>query len=119
MRVIVNPRHEPHAPPGEVENGTVIPCYELPARMTAIRTALEPAGGYTFEEPQAGNEEAVATVHDPAYIAYIRETGAEIRRARGSTPKVQWPTVFPYGPNPRAAGNRALRGQFCFDTYTP
>ncbi len=119
MRVILNPKHEPHAPPLEVEDGNVIPCYESPARLAAIRTALEAAGGYTFEEPLTATEEAVAAVHDPAYIAYLRETAAELRRARGSTPKVQWPTVFPYGPNPRAGGNRALRGQFCFDTYTP
>jgi acetoin utilization deacetylase AcuC-like enzyme len=119
MRVIQNPKHEAHAPPGEVENGAVIACYECPARLTAIRAALEAAGGHTFEEPQAAAEEAIAAVHDPAYIAYIRETAAELRRARGSTPKVQWPTVFPYGPNPRSGGNRANRGQFCFDTYTP
>lgn len=119
MRVIVNPRHESHAAPGEVENGAVIPCYECPPRVAAIRAALEAAGGHAFEEPPAAVEEAVAAVHDPAYVAYLRETAAELRRARGSTPKVQWPTVFPYGPSPRAAGNRALRGQFCFDTYTP
>jgi acetoin utilization deacetylase AcuC-like enzyme len=119
MRVILNPKHESHAPPGEVENGAVIPCYECPGRLTAIRTALEAAGDYTFEEPPAAADETIAAIHDPAYIAYLRETSAELRRARGSTPKVQWPSVFPYGPNPRAAGNRALRGQFCFDTYTP
>ncbi len=119
MRVILNPKHDAHAPPNEIENGIVIPCYECPARLTAIRTTLEAVGGHTFEEPPTCSEEAVATIHDPGYIAYLRETSAEIRRSRGSTPKVQWPTVFPYGPNPRAAGNRALRGQFCFDTYTP
>jgi acetoin utilization deacetylase AcuC-like enzyme len=119
MRVILNPKHEPHAPPGEIENGNFIPCYECPARLTAIRTALDASGGFTFEEPPAASEEAIATVHDPAYIAYIRETAAEIRRARGSTPKVQFPTVFPYGLQPKAGGNRALRGQYCFDTYTP
>lgn len=119
MRVIENPRHESHAPPGEVENGAVIPCYECPPRQTAIRAALEAAGGYTFEEPPPADEAAIAAIHDPAYIAYLRETSAELRRARGTTPKVQWPTVFPYGPAPRATGNRAWRGQFCFDTYTP
>ncbi|MCE9563614.1 MAG: histone deacetylase family protein [Planctomycetes bacterium] len=119
MRVILNPKHEAHAPPGEIENGLLIPCYECPARLTVIRTALETAGGHTFEEPPVCSEDAIATIHDPAYITYLRETAAEIRRARGSTPKVQFPTVFPYGPNPRAGGNRALRGRFCFDTYTP
>jgi acetoin utilization deacetylase AcuC-like enzyme len=119
MRVIQNPKHESHSPPGEVENGAVIPCYESPGRLVAIRSALEAVGGYIFEEPPVATDEAIATVHDPAYIAYLRETSAELRRARGNTPKAQWPTVFPYGPHPRAAGNRALRGQFCFDTYTP
>ncbi|HVL14101.1 MAG TPA: histone deacetylase family protein [Gemmata sp.] len=119
MRVILNPRHEPHAPPGEVENGAVIPCYECPPRLHAIRAALEADGGHSFEEPPAAPEEALAAVHDPAYVAYLRDTAAEIRRARGSTPRIQWPTVFPYGPNPRATGNRALRGRYCFDTYTP
>ena len=119
MRVILNPKHESHGPPVEIENGAVIPCYESPGRVTAIRTALEAAGGYTFEEPPVAADDAIAAVHDPAYIAYLRETSAELRRARGSTPKMQWPTVFPYGPQPRATGNRALRGQFCFDTYTP
>jgi acetoin utilization deacetylase AcuC-like enzyme len=119
MRVIVNPKHAPHAPPGEVENGAVIPCYECPERLHAVRASLEAVGGHAFEEPPAAAEEALAAVHDPAYVAYLRETAAELRRARGSTPRIQWPTVFPYGPSPRAAGNRALRGQFCFDTYTP
>jgi acetoin utilization deacetylase AcuC-like enzyme len=119
MRVILNSKHEAHAPPGEFENGAVIPCYECPARLAAIKTSLETASGFTFQEAPLAPEEVLTTVHDAAYIAYLRETSAELRRARGNTPKVQWPTVFPYGPNPRAAGNRALRGHFCFDTYTP
>jgi acetoin utilization deacetylase AcuC-like enzyme len=119
MRVILNPKHESHAPPAEIENGAVIPCYEAPARLAAIRSALETADGHTFEDPPLVSEEAVEAVHDRAYVTYLRETCGELRRARGNTPKVQWPTVFPYGPQPRATGNRALRGQFCFDTYTP
>lgn len=119
MRVICNPKHDLHVPSVEVENGAVIQCYESPTRLDAIHSALETAGLYTFEDPPVASDEAIATVHDPAYIAYLRETSAELRRARGSTPKVQWPTVFPYGPNPRVRGNRALRGRYCFDTYTP
>src|SRR5687767_12857874 len=101
MRVILNPKHEPHAPPVEMENGAAIPCYEAPPRLAAVRAALEAAGGYTFEDAPPIPEEALAAVHDPAYIAYLREASAELRRARGNSPKVQWPTVFPYGPAPR------------------
>lgn len=119
MRAILNPKHDAHVPPSEVENGAVIPCYETPPRLAAIRSALESAGGFTFEEPPVASEESLAAVHDPAFIAYLREAAAELRRARGSSPRERWPTVFPYGPHPRAGGERSLRGQFCFDTYTP
>jgi acetoin utilization deacetylase AcuC-like enzyme len=119
MRTILNPKHEAHNPTGEVENGAVIPCYEAPPRLAAIRAALEAAGGFTFGDPPTATEEALAAVHDAAYIAYLREAAAELRRARGSSPRERWPTVFPFGPNPHARGERSLRGQYCFDTYTP
>jgi acetoin utilization deacetylase AcuC-like enzyme len=119
MRVILNPKHADHAPPGEWEGGAVIPCYETPGRFDAIRAALEAAGGFTFEEPPRATEEPVLAVHHAAYVAYLREASAEAKRARDPAAKQLWPTVFPFGPNPRAAGPRALRGQFCFDTYTP
>jgi acetoin utilization deacetylase AcuC-like enzyme len=119
MRVILNPKHEDHAPPAEWEGGAVIPSYEAPGRFAAIRAALEAAGGYEFEEGPRPSEEPVARVHDPAYVAYLREASAEAKRARDPAAKQIWPTVFPFGPHPRATGTRALRGQFCFDTYTP
>jgi acetoin utilization deacetylase AcuC-like enzyme len=119
MRVILNPKHADHAPPGEWENGTVIPCYEAPPRLDAVRAALEAAGGFTFEEPSKPTEECVAGVHHPAYVAYLREASTEAKKARDPAAKQLWPTVFPFGPNPRATGQRALRGQYCFDTYTP
>ncbi|MCI0699748.1 MAG: histone deacetylase family protein [Planctomycetia bacterium] len=119
MRVILNPKHAEHAPPGEVEGGAVIPSYESPGRFDAIRAALEAAGGFTFEEPPKPSEEPVAAIHDAAYITYLREASAEAKKARDPAAKQLWPTVFPFGPNPRASGVRALRGQFCFDTYTP
>ena len=119
MRVILNPKHADHAPPGEVEGGAVIPSYEAPGRFDAIRAALEAAGGFTFDEPPKPGEECVAAVHDAAYVAYLREASVEAKRARDPAAKQLWPTVFPFGPNPRATGTRALRGQYCFDTYTP
>jgi acetoin utilization deacetylase AcuC-like enzyme len=119
MRAILNPKHTEHAPPGEWENGAVIPCYEGPARVDAIRAALDAAGGFTFEEPPRPTEECIAAVHHPAYVAYLREASVEAKKARDPAAKQLWPTVFPFGPNPRSPGPRALRGTYCFDTYTP
>lgn len=119
MKVIANPKHAEHAAPGEWENGTVIPCFECPPRFDAIRAALVTAGGFDFEEPPKASEDVLTGVHHPAYIAYLREASAEAKKARDSNAKQLWPTVFPYGPNPRATGARALRGTYCYDTYTP
>lgn len=119
MRVLLNPMHTGHAAPGEFEGGAIAPCYEAPGRVGAIRGALEAAGGFTFEAVAAPDEACVATVHHPAYVTYLRETSAGAKRAADPADKQVWPTVFPFGPNPRASGARALRGLYCFDTYTP
>ncbi|MFM8271205.1 MAG: histone deacetylase family protein [Gemmata sp.] len=119
MRVIANPKHTDHAPPGEWESGAMIPCYEAPARLEATRAALEAAGGFRFEEPPKPSEECLGPVHHAAYVAYLREASAEAKRARDPAAKQLWPTVFPFGPSPRATGARAMRGRYCFDTYTP
>lgn len=118
MRVILNSRHADHAAPGEFEAGAVIPCYEAPGRFRAIRDALEASGNYTFEDAPP-NEECVAAVHHPAYVAYLRGASAEAKRAKDTGANPSWPTVFPFGPAPRASGAFALRGTYCFDVYTP
>ena len=119
MRAILNPKHDAHSPPLEIENGAIVPCYETPPRIAAIRTALEAAGGFTFEEPPVASEEALAAVHDLAYIAYLREAAAELRR-RGGIRRASAGRLFSLmAVSPRTGGERSLRGLFCFDTYTP
>lgn len=119
MRVILNPSHAGHVPPCEWESGQVIPCYEGPPRIEAIRAALDAVGGFTFEEPPKLGTECLSGVHHPAYVAYLREASAEAQKATDPAERQLWPTVFPYGPNPKPPGPRALRGVYCFDTYTP
>lgn len=119
MRVIANVKHAEHAAPGEWENGAMIPCFECPARFDAIRAALVTAGGFEFEEPPKASEDVLTGVHHPAYVAYLREASAGAKKARDPNAKHLWPTVFPYGPTPRATGPHALRGTFCYDVYAP
>jgi acetoin utilization deacetylase AcuC-like enzyme len=114
MRVILNPRHAGHAPPHEVDNGTVSTAWEAPRRFDAIRAVLEARGGFTFEDAPIP-EAAVTGLHDPGYVAYLRETSAELRATGGAV----FPSVFPFGPQPRARGPTARRGAYCFDTFTP
>jgi acetoin utilization deacetylase AcuC-like enzyme len=119
MRVILNAKHAAHVPPHEADNGTPVPPWEVPARVAAIRAALEARGRFTFEESPPVAEDAVMGLHHPAYAAYLRETSAGLARARGESPRFVVPSVFPYGPAPKARGGRATRGAYCFDTFTP
>ena len=119
MRVILNPKHESHVPPLEVENGAVIPCYETPAagrrdtRRARSRWRLHIRGAAALQ-PRRRSRRSTIPRTSPT-CAKPRPSCA----GRGSSPRECWPTVFPYGPNPRAGGERSLRGQYCFDTYTP
>jgi len=118
MRVIVNDNHARHAPPHECENGLPTPPFEAPGRIAAIRTTLEAAGGFSFEEAPPIGEEKLAALHDPAYVAYLRSTSAAIARQPKELPAFVLPSVFTYCSQSRPRG-KSQAGGYCFDTYTP
>jgi acetoin utilization deacetylase AcuC-like enzyme len=118
MLVILNPKHAGHHTPAEIDNGVPTPPHEVPARFDAILAALNADPAFRFEDAPAAGEDALA-LHDPAYVAYLREASAELGRARGDGPRAVYPSVFPFGPAPQVRGGKALRGAYCFDTFTP
>lgn len=109
MRVIENPSHVVHVPTLEVEEGAITAPFEAPGRYEAIRAALLEAGEHQFETPPPIAVEELFSLHDPDYVAYLREPHEGLGM----------PSVFPYGPNPRPRSPRTRRGMYCFDTYTP
>ncbi len=113
IRVICNPEHGGHVPPHEVDNGTVVPPWEVPGRYAAVRAALAACGGFAFEDAPPLAEAAACALHDPAYVAYLRDTSAALADAGG------WamPSVFPFAPG-KPRGEMARRGAYCFDTFT-
>lgn len=119
MRVILNPRQADHAPTVELDGGNIIPAYEIPPRFTAICHALEAAGGFTLEEPPPSPDVPLTAVHHADYVAFLRQACTEARHAGVGASQHLWPSVFPFGPNPRGKNAKALRGRFCYDTYTP
>lgn len=118
MRVIVNSGHARHAPPQECENGLPTAPYEAPGRIDAIRAALDARGGFTFDESPTVAEESLFALHDPAYVAFLRETSTELAKAPKDSPAFAIPSVFPFGPSPPRNRGKARAGIFCFDTYT-
>jgi acetoin utilization deacetylase AcuC-like enzyme len=95
--------------------------FEVPVRVAAIRAALVAAGGFTFEEAPPLDEFRVMALHDPAYVAYLRETSDALARPARGMPNFAIPSVFPYSPGGAAGSPRgkARAGHYCFDTYTP
>lgn len=119
MLVILNTRHAGQVTPVEIDNGVPVPSHEVAARFDAIRTALAADGSFRFEDAPPGDESILAAIHDPAYVLYLRETTLEVSKARGAAPRSIYPSVFPFGPSPQVRGGKAMRGAYCFDTFTP
>jgi acetoin utilization deacetylase AcuC-like enzyme len=118
IRVILNPAHAGHVPPHEVDNGTLVPPWEVPGRSDVIRAALAAHDGFAFEDVPPVADELPCGLHDPGYVAYLRDTSARLAKARGAAERWVIPSVFPFGPDGAPRGEKAKRGAYCFDTFT-
>ena len=98
MLVFHTPLSLTHDPPKEILSGCAQPYFESPARVTRILSALldpECRDGSEFEErccdwtreevaSDAALLQAVARVHDPVYLDFLREIYAEWIEEGGS-----------------------------------
>ena len=50
MHVVYDPRHVLHDPVTEVQYGTAMPMYEVPARVESIRAALLTDDAFSFAD---------------------------------------------------------------------
>lgn len=88
--------------------------YERPARVSAIRRALEGAPLVQHAALRVGLA-PIEAVHDARMIAFLKETEAKIPPKR-----IIYPEVFPLRFPERLPRNWEMRaGYFCIDTSTP
>jgi acetoin utilization deacetylase AcuC-like enzyme len=119
--VLVDDTHRRHDPPFELNSGQVIdPVWERPARIDAIREAVEVAGHPT-QPSRRHDERWLREVHDPAMVDFLRD-GYEAWRAAGG-PEVMIADTF-RSPRMGGGGTRTRSplgelGWWCFDTATP
>lgn len=92
MQIIYNDRHGLHA----VQNlqGRPYDVLEVPARVEAIRTAVEAARIGVLNTPQDHGVAPILAVHDPAYVEFLRTAYAEHAAYNGS-PEPVYPETFP------------------------
>jgi acetoin utilization deacetylase AcuC-like enzyme len=124
--VVWSERTRMHHPGGEVWLGVRTPGTEIAARLERIRAALGEAGA-RFVDARAHSDAAIARVHDPELIEYLRGAwegwlAAGLASDPGQDRVV--PYLFPHPgllgdlepPIPAAATARA--GRFAYDTMT-
>jgi acetoin utilization deacetylase AcuC-like enzyme len=116
MRVIDAGPNPGHRPPFEVDGGVLVPPADGPARVDAIRAGLAAVPGLYLTEPKLIDPSALSPLHDPGYVAFLRDSCAEL--AAAGAPAL-YPSVFPYRPGQHAHLLKARFGEYCFDTYTP
>ena len=109
-----------HRPPFELDGGLRVPPSDVPERVDALRAGLAGLPGVRFADVAVLDPAALSPLHDPVYVAFLRETCAGLAAARlPDREPALYPSVFPYRPGQRGRSPRARMGEFCFDTYTP
>jgi len=114
MRRFFAPEQLTHAPAAELHNGGFTAYAEVPARAEAILAAI---GG--AERPADRGEAPVAAVHDPGYLAFLRDAPGLWAAAGRSGDAI--PYAFPVvGRRPLTLDRiDALLGRYGFDATTP
>lgn len=124
MLVVYSPQLEAFRSPGQIHFGAPGPSPEVPERTQQIATALRAAGLATFIEPRSFPLEAIAAVHEKAYLDYLQTANQQPitdPESDGQPAAVLFPAAFPFTDlwPARAGSVMAAAGVFCFDTYAP
>ncbi|MGH2357248.1 MAG: histone deacetylase family protein, partial [Candidatus Limnocylindria bacterium] len=125
--VIASDAHLAHDGLIELSAGRLIPCFEVPARATEIRRALEEAGGYRIEAPSEHGPDPIAAVHSVELLDLLEgawDDALAAGEADGAHPLL--PSTFqlleyvgPMGLDGLPAARHRRLGAYCFDVATP
>ena len=119
MRVIHSPLHARHDGGIELYRGELVPCFEMPARVTHILSALQRAA-MPVEAPREIAPQALLRVHDAGFVEFLRTAHAQWRAAGKSGSML--PSGFPARGMRRdriPAGINGMMGYYSFDAGTP
>jgi len=87
MKVFWDPIQLAHAPSFFLAKGTVRPNFEVPVRAQALLTACH-AMGLFVERPPPIDVAALLAVHDPDYLAFLRDGYASWSALHGAGPEI-------------------------------
>jgi acetoin utilization deacetylase AcuC-like enzyme/GNAT superfamily N-acetyltransferase len=108
MGLVVSERHELHH---VHERGYV----ESPVRVRSILSVLKNSSLFETIKPRSFSEKHLLSVHEPAFVEYLRRACHEVPEG-----KSLYPYVFPIRNRARPPVERSvLAGYYCIDTFTP
>ena len=123
MKIYLNPHHAAHAGQFEMFRGTLVPCFEVPARADLVVKEIRRRDLGTVLEPLAFGDHTLARIHSPRYLAFLQTAWAQwlaldpANATRDVLPSV-WPGAD--GRTDREPDNFSARlGLHCFDSGTP
>ncbi len=88
---------------------------ERPARVQAIRSALDKTGLFDAIPPRNFGQEYILAVHDADFVRYLKAVCQKLKPKRPV-----YPYVFPIRRPERKPHDLAVRaGYYCIDTFTP
>ena len=77
MLTIYSDRHRRHHGHGELIDGQMMPCFEMPRRADMILARVEDAGLGEVKGPHAFGLDPVRRVHDAGYVAFLATAWTE------------------------------------------
>lgn len=124
--IIASDDHLAHDGLVELVAGREVPCFDSPARATAIRDALLATGSYAIEAPRDHGPDPITAVHDLELLDLIEHAWADAMAAGRDPGRPLLPDTFLLR---GYTGSMALTqlparrhdrlGAYCFDTATP
>ena len=121
MKVVYSDDHRLHAGGRELLNGELVLLFETPERLDRILEQLIARGFGELLAPEPHDLAPILRVHDPDYVAFLREAHALWRAEEPSAPDCALPFAFAQGAAPRGPGRsvHAKLGRYCFDLSVP
>jgi acetoin utilization deacetylase AcuC-like enzyme len=121
MKTYYSPAHLGHAPKEEFEMGRLAPAVEVPERAERVRARIAARGLGPILSPNPFGDEALARVHDPAFVAFLSGAHGAWRARYGDDAAPAVPSCWPArGLRDRRRGDvESQLGSYAFDTATP
>jgi acetoin utilization deacetylase AcuC-like enzyme len=118
MKTVYSDQHRLHDPKVEFSGGRFVPGFEIPRRAEIVLARVQETKLGPVLAPAAAEPEAVARVHDPAFVEFLTTGHEEWRKVYGDSAAIPATWIGPA--MRRKLPNRigARFGYYCFDAAT-